>query len=69
MTWLRRLLCGWTVFTPHNLIVTSRAVSAFTTDCTVCGERRWGVEGQHGTLPITPEVEAMFMRMESEAPR
>lgn len=66
MKWLRRLMCGWTTLTPHDLIVTPRSVSAFTTDCIVCGEQRWGVDGQHGTLPLTPSVEAMFMRMDSD---
>jgi hypothetical protein len=66
MGWLRRALCGWTTFTPHELTVTPRSVHAFVTDCAVCGERRWGVEGQRGTLAITADVESMFMRFERE---
>lgn len=69
MRWLRRVVCGWTDWTEHCVVLTPRGSHAFTTECVICGEQRWGVGAARGTLPMTADVEAMFRRHEAEKPR
>ncbi len=59
---IRRLLCGWTPWTPHEYVMGRHLLLLFEVTCVVCGDHSWGHEDHRPLLPWRPGTEAYFRR-------